>query len=601
MQSVCCAELAITHDIVMNPDMMPTATSSVGNVHHLYQGETPGVPSGGESAVFKTRYGWIRVVAVLIIGALAIGALNSPFAARSASTTARMADLAVTDVVSAGDTVAVTVTLRAAAPKGGVVIDLASSNRALSVPASITIRAGKSAATVNATTSTVSARTKAVVSATLGGVTKSETVVINPVRLKAISAPATVQHGASAEVTVSLTAPAPAGGLTVRLVGNRPSVLAVPETLAIPAGSSSANATVSAFTPRADADVTLTAKLSGSPNATTVTTVLGTGYPDATATPTETAEPTATNTAEPTATHTPEPTATNTEVPTATNTPEPTATDTPEPTATHTEIPTATNTPVPTATATATPVVHPVTLQFYNRTPNGATTLMVGEAARVQTCYSATGGPVTFTLLLSATNGGSFALPGTINVGPGTNGCWTTSNLTMTAPGTTQVKAVIQFPGFPDEVVYSPEFTFEGEALTATPTNTAIPTATHTPAPTATATVLPAEHPVKHEVNNYTPGGTTVMVGEAAKIQICYSAPEGVSFTILLSTSNGGTFTPLPATLNPTSNGLRSCWMTSDLKLDAPGTTQLTVTVQYPGEQDVEYRTPVFTFVAPEP
>lgn len=282
-----------------------------------------------------------RFTISLVLGLLLVGSLFMGGAVGAVTATPRMADLTVTDLVSGGQDVAVTVTLRDKAPKGGVAIRLASSNSALSVSSNLTIPAGAKSATTTATTKAVGTRTKAVVSAIYGGVTKTETVVIRPVALAAISAPATVSHGESAEVTISLTAPAPAGGATVRLVGNRPSVLAVPATVTIPAGSSSAVAVVTAFTHRGDADVTLTAKLSGSANVATVTTVLGTGFPDATATAT------ATNTAEPTMTNTPEPTATNTPEPTMTNTPEPTATNTAEPTATNTPEPTATNTVVP--------------------------------------------------------------------------------------------------------------------------------------------------------------------------------------------------------------------------------------------------------------
>jgi hypothetical protein len=193
----------------------------------------------------------------------------------------RLVDLTVTDQVTGGSSVGLKVTLAENAPKGGTTVKLASSHSALTTPASVTVPAGARTASTTATTKVVTSRTKAVVSATYGSATKTETVVISPnAQLKGLVAPATIANGESATVTVSLTAKAPAGGTTVRLVGNRPSVLTVPATVTIPAGSTTGAATVTAATHRGDATVALTAKLAGSANVATSTTVLGTGYPE---------------------------------------------------------------------------------------------------------------------------------------------------------------------------------------------------------------------------------------------------------------------------------------------------------------------------------
>ena len=320
----------------------------------LHRDACRSVPPAGENTGLKHAFG-IRLSICLVFGLLLAGSL---FSANRvvAVTTPRITDLTVTDQVSGGNPVDIAVRLNVPAPAGGVTVQLASTNSALQIQSTLSIGAGHITGTTVATTTAVGSRTKAVVSASAGGATSSETVVINSVRLKGISAPATINHGDTAAVTVTLTAAAPNGGLTVRLVGNRPSVLTVPASVAIPAGSTSGSATVTAATHRADAAVTLTAKLSGSANAATVTTVLGTGFPGATPTVTSTAEPTSTNTPEPTETNTPESTATNTPEPTATNTPEPTATNTEVPTATNTPEPTATNTPEPTPTPTMPPI-----------------------------------------------------------------------------------------------------------------------------------------------------------------------------------------------------------------------------------------------------
>jgi hypothetical protein len=452
-----------------------------------------------EYRVLKHAVG-IRFSISLILGLLLVGSMFMGGAVEATSTP-RMADLTVTDLVWGGQEVEVTVTLREKAPSGGVSIRLTSSNAALPVNSNLTIRAGTMSATTTATTKAVGTRTKAVVSAIYGGVTKTETVVIRPVDLAAISAPVAINHGESANVTISLTGPAPAGGTTVRLVGNRPSVLAVPETVTIPAGSTSADAVVTAFTHRGDADVTLTAKLSGSANKATIVAVLGTGFPDATAT------------------STPEPTMTNTPEPTATNTPEPTATETATtaPTETETAVPTATNTAVPIVIQIVVPAGHSATITgflagadylsarylastgesgflgdnyFYGNWTPLQTSVFTTDTVLVieltdHTCgrvYGSDGDRALVTLLADgfqvdiADSGG-----GTCSGADGER--------TLTTPGT---------GNFTGQVIIDPAIaptatstaTDVPPTVTASATNTTVPTVTDTPEPTATSTVV---------------------------------------------------------------------------------------------------------------
>jgi hypothetical protein len=72
-----------------------------------------------------------------------------------------------------------TVRLTAAAPAGGAVVTLGSSKPAqASVPSSVTVPAGKSSATFSISTTRATAGSSAVISATLGGVTKTATLSI---------------------------------------------------------------------------------------------------------------------------------------------------------------------------------------------------------------------------------------------------------------------------------------------------------------------------------------------------------------------------------------------------------------------------------------
>jgi hypothetical protein len=74
-----------------------------------------------------------------------------------------------------------TVTLTGAAPSGGAVVMLASSNGAVaSVPSSVTIAAGATSASFTVTTTPVSVSTTVNISATYGGLTKTATLTVLP-------------------------------------------------------------------------------------------------------------------------------------------------------------------------------------------------------------------------------------------------------------------------------------------------------------------------------------------------------------------------------------------------------------------------------------
>jgi hypothetical protein len=74
-----------------------------------------------------------------------------------------------------------TATLSAAAPAGGILVSLASSNTAVAtVPASVTVAAGATSATFPAATSGVAASTAVTISASYNGVTKTAVLTVTP-------------------------------------------------------------------------------------------------------------------------------------------------------------------------------------------------------------------------------------------------------------------------------------------------------------------------------------------------------------------------------------------------------------------------------------
>ena len=146
--------------------------------------------------------------------------------------------------VIGGQSATGTVTLTTAAPAGGVMINLSNTNVAASVPSSVTVPAAATSANFSVTTNSVTVTTVGNITATYDGVTKSATFTVNPQPAAALSAlslnPTSVRGGNSSVGTVTLTAPAPIGGLVVALSSSNSSKAAVPPTVTVLAGSTTA-------------------------------------------------------------------------------------------------------------------------------------------------------------------------------------------------------------------------------------------------------------------------------------------------------------------------------------------------------------------------
>src|SRR6266850_943964 len=145
-----------------------------------------------------------------------------------------------------------TVTLSGPAPAGGAQVALSSSNTtAARVPASVTIAAGATSAAFTVATSAVSASTAVTISAAYGGVTKTASLTVTPApppppTLSSLTLnPSSVIGGAQSSTgRVTLSSPAPAGGVTVMLSSSNPGVASVPSSVVVPAGATTATFTV---------------------------------------------------------------------------------------------------------------------------------------------------------------------------------------------------------------------------------------------------------------------------------------------------------------------------------------------------------------------
>lgn len=141
--------------------------------------------------------------------------------------------------VHGGTSVTGTVTLTGPAHAGGIVIQLASGQSAATVPSAVTLSQNSSRATFEIKTIAVQTDTLVVITATLNGVSKASNLKVEAPALHTFTlAPASIIGGAAVTGTITLTSPAPEGGITIELV-SRSKDASVPVTATIPSGATS--------------------------------------------------------------------------------------------------------------------------------------------------------------------------------------------------------------------------------------------------------------------------------------------------------------------------------------------------------------------------
>jgi hypothetical protein len=171
-------------------------------------------------------------------------------------------------VVTSESTAKATITLSGNAPLGGLVVDLESDETAASVPLSITVPEGLKTATFNVTAGKVTEETYAYISATVDGVSAEASLTIRPKSIKptTLSITESLVGGANGTGTITLSDPAPSGGLDIDLATNN-SAVQLPLVVKIEEGKTSANFS---FTTSAVSS-TITATVSAKANGATVT------------------------------------------------------------------------------------------------------------------------------------------------------------------------------------------------------------------------------------------------------------------------------------------------------------------------------------------
>jgi hypothetical protein len=207
-----------------------------------------------------------RVALALLLGALLATGCgeDSPTAPAPSAT---LSQLTVTpDTVTGGDSAQGQVTLAGpGAPSSGFAVTLTSNVSAAVVPASVTIGSGGTSQSFTIATQPVQSDTTVTLNASAGGETRTATLVVKspaPPVLDRLQVDPSFEGGATTVGTVHLDKPAPSA-IVVTLSSQNSALIAVPPSVTVSAGASSATFTLATRTVSVETVVTISASAGG--------------------------------------------------------------------------------------------------------------------------------------------------------------------------------------------------------------------------------------------------------------------------------------------------------------------------------------------------
>jgi hypothetical protein len=166
-----------------------------------------------------------------------------------------------------------TVALSTAAPAGGAGVSLSSSTTALTVAGSVTVGAGATSATFNATAGTFSSAQTATITASLNGSTvtaKVSLILPTTVTLSSLAcSPTALLSAGTTTCTVTLSSAAGSTGAAVAITSGS-TVLTAPTSVTVPASATTASFTATAGTVAVAQSATLTASIGSSSASATI-------------------------------------------------------------------------------------------------------------------------------------------------------------------------------------------------------------------------------------------------------------------------------------------------------------------------------------------
>jgi len=224
------------------------------------------VPAGSTTGAFTVTTGAVAASTSVTISA-SYGTVSQTTSLTVTPPPATLSSLTLNpSSVTGGNSSTGTVTLNGPAPGDGAVVSLSSSNTAAGVPPTVTVPAGATSAAFTVTTSAVAASTSVTISASYGTVTQTASLTVTPPRATLSSltlSPSSVTGGSPSTGNVALSGPAPSGGAVVSLSSDNTTVVRVPASITVPAGTTSATFSVSTSPVAASTSVTISASYNG--------------------------------------------------------------------------------------------------------------------------------------------------------------------------------------------------------------------------------------------------------------------------------------------------------------------------------------------------
>jgi hypothetical protein len=215
----------------------------------------------------------LRLAATVAAVASFVASGCADTAATTAPTAITLASVVLSQIsVLGGTPVTGILTLTGNAPAGGAAITLASSTTSVTVPGSVTIPEGSNTISFSITTTSVAAST--VITATYAGASQTASLTTTVVIVAALQSMylsnSVSMAGVPVQATVTLSAPAPTGGLTVGLASSTPAAT-VPATVVVPFGNTIQTFPIAINSSPAATSATITAVYSGVVRTATLT------------------------------------------------------------------------------------------------------------------------------------------------------------------------------------------------------------------------------------------------------------------------------------------------------------------------------------------
>ena len=242
------------------------------------------VPAGKTSGTFK--------VTTLGVAAGTPVTITADYGNASVTTTltvtpAALANVTVTPTtISSGQSATGKITLTGKAPTGGASVTVTSSDTTVAtVKSPVVIPAGKTSGTFKVTALGVATSTPVTITGTYSGVSKTATLTVTPALLQSISVlPGSAAGGAPVTGTITLSSPAPSGGVSITTMSSNTVLAQTVSPVAVPAGQTSATFAISTSGASVSTPVTISAGYAGATVKTTLTvapaytTGFGQGY-----------------------------------------------------------------------------------------------------------------------------------------------------------------------------------------------------------------------------------------------------------------------------------------------------------------------------------